>query len=117
MNTDSIYALMDAVIVGSGVYILYLYAVMVKTGKLKSSMLIPQNIDIKKCKDVAGYIKYTGTKQLIFGIVAILCGGIGLIQDFTQTIGVIPYMIAIGIFFVYALWFGLQVKKAAEMFW
>lgn len=108
---------MDAVIIASGVYILYLYVLMVKTGKIKSSMLIPQNIDVKKCKDVAGYIKYTGTKQLIFGIVAVVCGGIGLIQDFTQKIGAIPYLIVIVIFFVYALWFGLQVKKATQMFW
>lgn len=117
MNTNSIYALMDVVIVACGVYVLYLYVIMVRTGELKSSMLIPQSIDVKKCKDVAGFIKYTGTKQLIFGVVSILCGGIGLIQDFTQKIGTIPYMIAILVFFIYAMWFGLQVKKAAQMFW
>lgn len=117
MNTNSIYALMDAVIVGCGVYVLYLYVTMIKTGKLKQSMLMPQNVDVKKCKDVAGFIKFTGTKQLIFGIVALVCGGIGLIQDFTQLVGAVPYMIVILIFFIYALWFGLQIKKAAKMYW
>ncbi|MCI6866454.1 MAG: hypothetical protein MR871_00610 [Lachnospiraceae bacterium] len=117
MNTDSIYALMDAVIVGSGVYVIYLYLVMAKSGKLKQNILTPQNVDIKKCKDVAGYIHYVGRKQLVFGIVAILCGGIGLLQDYTKKIGAIPYMIAITIFFVYALWFGFQIKKAVKMFW
>ena len=110
MNTDSIYALMDAVIVGSGVY-------MITTGKLRQSMLIPQNLDVKKCKDVPGYIAYTGIKQLIFGIVAIACGAVGLVQDFTQLIGVVPYLITIVLFFAYAIWFGFQIKKAAKMFW
>lgn len=117
MNTDSIYALMDAIIVGCGVYVIYLYIDMIKTGKLRQSMLIPQNVNISKCKDVPGYIAYTGKKQLLFGIVAILCGGIGLVQDFTQMIGVVPYLITIAIFFAYALWFGFQVKKAAKLFW
>lgn len=117
MNTDSIYALMDAVIVGCGVYVLYLYVNMIKSGQIKSSMLIPQNIDVKKCRDVEGFIRFTGTKQLIFAVVAILCGGIGLLQDFTQLIGTVPYMIVILIFFIYALWFGMQIKKAVKMFW
>lgn len=117
MNTDSIYALMDAVIVGSGVYIIYLYINMITTGKLRQSMLIPQNLDVKKCKDVPGYIAYTGIKQLVFGIVAIACGAVGLVQDFTQLIGVVPYLITIVLFFAYAIWFGFQIKKAAKMFW
>ena len=117
MNTDSIYALMDAVILGSGVYIIYLYLVMVKSGKLRKSMLLPQNLDVSKCRDVAGFIRFTGTKQLIFGVIALLCGIIGLVQDFTQKIGAVPYIIVIMLFFVYALWFGLQIKKAGKLFW
>lgn len=117
MNTQSIYAIMDAAIVASGIYVLYMYFTMAKSGKLRQNMLIPQNLDVKKCKDVAGYIQFIGTKQIIFGLVAVISGGIGLLQDFTQLIGAVPYIIVIMIFFVYALWFGLQVKKAGQMFW
>jgi hypothetical protein len=117
MNVDSIYALMDAVIVGSGVYVLYLYYVMVKSGTLQENALMPKSVNVKKCKDVEGYIQFTGKKQLIFGIVAIICGGIGLLQDFTQKVGIVPYMVAITVFFVYALWYAMQVKKATKLFW
>lgn len=117
MDTNSLYALMDAAIVGSGVYVIYLYITMVKSGTIKSTVLLPQNLQPKKCKDVAGYIAFIGRKQLGFGIVAIACGLIGLLQDFTQKIGMIPYMTAITVFFIYAIWFGMQVKKSGKLFW
>ena len=71
------------------------------------------NIDFQLFQKIPG----NPWAPLVFGIVAILCGGIGLLQDYTKKIGAVPYMIAITIFFVYALWFGFQIKKAVKMFW
>ncbi len=117
MDMTPMYALMDAMILACGVYVVYLYLDMMKTGAIKSSMLLPQNLNIKKCKDVQGFIRFTGGKQLAFGVISIICGAAGLFQDFTQKLGTVPYVIAITAFFVVAIWYAMQIKKAIRLFW
>lgn len=117
MGVDSMYALVDGLIFVCGLYVIYHYILMVRSGALRKSPILPKEVDVTRCKDVAGFIRFTGTKQLIFGIIAVLGGTVGLIQDFTGKIGIIPYLISVGIFVVYAFWFGMQVKKATQMFW
>ena len=117
MNTGSLYALIDAMIAGCGVYVIYLYITMVKTGVIKESMLMPKNLDGKKCKDKEGFIRFIGVKQLIFGIIAIISGIIGLIQDFTGSVGIPVYMTMVVVFLAYIIWYCVQIKKAEKMFW
>ena len=117
MDSNSMYALIDAIITAGGVYIIYQYIMMKSSGALRQNMLLPKDLDIKKCRDVAGFIQYTGTKQMIFGVVALAGGIIGLIQDFTGLIGAVPYLIFIVVFFMLAIWYGMSVKKAVKMFW
>lgn len=117
MDTTSMFGIMDLIVVGGGIYVLYQYVIMVTSRQLKSSLLLPKDLNIKKCRDVEGYINYVGLKQLIFGIVALVCGIIGLIQDYTQTFGTIWYMGAIVVFLVVAIWYSMAIKTAIKLYW
>ena len=117
MDTNSMFGFMDLIVAGGGIYVIYQYIMMVKTRKLQNSALLPKEIDPKKCKDTEGYINYIGPKMLAFGIVATICGAIGLIQDFTGNPGTWVYMLGIVVFVVVAVWYSVAIKKAMKEFW
>lgn len=117
MDTNSIYSIVDLIIGAGGLYVIYLTVTMMKTGKLKQNGLLPKDLDIEKCKDTAGYINFMGPRQMGFGILALFCGIIGLIHDFTGMIGGIVYLICIILMVIYIIFYSLQAKKAVQMFW
>ena len=114
---NSFYILMDMIIIAFGAYVIYQYAVMVKTGKIQQNMLLPKDINVKKCKDPQGFIKYMGMKQLLFGLATLLCGGIGLVQDYTGTANQAAYLLTIGVFVAFTVWYVVAMKKAIKQFW
>ncbi len=117
MTSDSFYSLIDLAITAGGVYVIFATLMMMKTGVLKQNGLMPGNTDIKKCKDTAGYIKFIGPKQLGFGILLVLCGGVGLIQDYTDLLGGSVYLISMLLVLAYIFFLSVQAKKALRMFW
>lgn len=117
MDTNSLYALMDAAIALGGLYVICLTVRMMKTGVLKQNGLTSKNIDIKKCKDTAGYIKFIGPKQLAFGVLALGCGIIGLVHDYTGAVGAYVYLVFILLMVVYIVYYSVQSKKAMKLFW
>lgn len=117
MDTNSIYSLMDAAILIGGLYVIYLTVKMMKTGELKQNGLMSKDVDIKKCKDPDGYIKFIGPKQMLFGALAIFCGVVGLIHDYTGAIGAYMYLVFILLMVVYVVYYAAQSKKAMKMFW
>lgn len=117
MDTNSMFGIMDLIIAGGGIYVIYQYIVMVTTRKLQTNMLLPKEIDPKKCRDTEGYINYIGMKQLAFGIVGTICGAIGLIQDYTQKIGAGVYFAGMLVFVIVAVWYSVALKKGIKEFW
>lgn len=117
MGSNSLFIIVDAMVILCGIYVIILYASMMTSGKITANVLMPKDINVNKCKDVPGFIKYTGWKQLVFGIIAILCGGLGLAQDYLNIVHPFVYLGAIVIFVVYAIWYSLDIKKAVQRFW
>lgn len=117
MNSNSFYILIDGLIAAGGLYIIYLSSTMMKTGVLKQNGLMSKNVDVKKCKDVAGYIKFIGMKQLAFGILALVMGLIGLVHDYTGIVGTYVYLACIFIVVAYIIYYSVQTKKANQLFW
>lgn len=115
--TGGFYALIDLMITIAGAYVVVQYVIMIKTRKLIPSMLLPKDIDVKKCNDTEGYIKFIGLRQLLFGLSAFACGVLGIIQDYTGIINGIASMAGTVIFLIFTVWYAYGMKKAMAQFW
>ena len=111
------YVMMDIIILVFGAYIMGQYLLMKKDGELKENMLLPKEVNVKRCKDVPGFIKYMGPKQLAFGATVLICGVIGIVQDSTGWDNMLVYMISIVICLASIIWYSVSMKKAIKAFW
>ncbi len=114
---DSFYMFIDIMVVICGVYVVYQYIMMIRTEQIRENMLLPKDINIKKCKDVQGYIKSIGPKQLAFGIAATVCGIVGIIQDMYEIVSISLSLIIMVVFVAVCIWYGVAAKKAVDKFW
>ena len=114
---NSFFSLIDFMITACGVYVIYIYIEMVRTRSIKQNMLMPKDLDPKKCKDVPGYINYMGKRQLAFGIISFICGLVDLYQDFIQPLSFILYMVVMVAFIVCTVFFCVGMSKAVKRFW
>ena len=117
MDTNSMFALMDLIVLGCGVYILYAYYLLVVKNEIKQGVLVPQKTDTKKCKDFEGYKKFMAPKVLIFGISACASGGLGLFQDYVAPVNAYLDFGLFVVFFAVMVWFLMSTKKAEKLFW
>lgn len=120
MDSNSMFSLMDLLILFMGVYVLYLSMKMKRTGKLEENMLMSKNVKINKCRDVNGYIAFMYPRQMLMGSVVVLCGAVGLIQDYTTLFGAhayAVYMVVMVLILAGLAWYSLQSKKAQKEFW
>ena len=117
MGSSSVYILMDLLIAGCGVYVIYNYIAMYVSKSIKPSVLFPKDLNVSKCRDVQGFIQYIGIKQVAFGLASLVSGGLGLYQDYTGTASASAYLITVAVFFVFAAWYSVAMKKAVKLNW
>lgn len=117
MDTTSVNGMIDLIIAACGIYVLYSCSVMKSTGKIQGGMLMPKNIDLNKCKDPEGYIREIMPRLLALGIMAFLCGGVGLIMDYTGTIPGAVYLVLMAVFLATLIWYSVTSKKIMKKYW
>lgn len=110
MGTGQVFSLVDILIVGSGIYLLYCWYLLVFRNTVKEGILIPPN-SVKKCRDMEGYKKFMGIRLLIFALSAVLSGAVGLYSDYVKLMNSMQYLIITGIFFMILIWFTTQIKR------
>ena len=115
MDTNSIFSLMDFLIIGAGVYIFYSWYLLKFKGVIKEGVLVPQGW-ATRCKDLEGYRSFISSKLLALGIVALVSGGISLYSDYVQQINTYIYLGVTAVFFVVLIWFVTQTKKAQKLY-
>lgn len=113
---NSMFSLMDLIILGSGAYVLYCYYLLKFKGEIKEGLLLPKGTNVKKCTDKAAYIIEIENKVLVYGIMVLICGGCGVLETQTGLLGR-WYLAVIAIFLVVTFWFAFAVKKSAEKYW
>ena len=59
---------------GCGIYCLYSFYMLKFKNQIANKILLPNDIDVKKCKDVEGYCKEAGFPLLLLGAVTTLYG-------------------------------------------
>lgn len=115
-NMDTAYSFMDIIIVLSGVYILYNFYLLKFKGEIKETLLLPKDVQVKKCKDKAGYINEMAPKVLVLGIVVTICGFLGMLQTQKQLLGN-WYLLVMAVFLAAIVWFVVASKKAVTKYW
>ena len=110
MGTGQVFSLVDILIVGSGIYLLYCWYLLVFRDTVKEGILIPPN-SMKKCRDMEGYKKFMGIRLMIFALSAVLSGAVGLYSDYVKPMNSMQYLIITGIFFMILIWFTTQIKR------
>lgn len=116
MDTTSMFGFMDIIVIFGGLYVLYSYYLLMVKGDMRPGLIIPKDMDPKKCSDPAGFKKAIGTPTLLFGIFTLLTGCVGAYQDY---IGALPgpiYWILFGLFFVVVIAYGYINKKATDKY-
>lgn len=74
------FGFMDILIMISGAYLVYSSVRMKRTGEI-SSLIVGKGYDLKKAKDLKGYIEYMYLKSIIMGIVVMAGGGLNYLND------------------------------------
>ena len=116
MNTATAFGLMDVIILASGAYILYAWYLLAFKNEAKEGVIIPKDVNIKKCKDFGAFKNYLAPRTLIFGLAAVASGGIGLYQDYVQPLPPAVYWALYVVFFAAVVWYILSAKKAMKEF-
>lgn len=117
MNTDSLFAIFDAVMFGAGIYCLYSWYMMKFKGVIhENRMTIPSDQDIGSCVNPAAYMQYMGPRILMFSILSIIFGGINLLSH-AMPIPTELQFICLAVLFAVIVWFAFVIRKSVQAFW
>lgn len=70
---DNTFRFMDILIILCGAYLVYSSVQMKRTGEV-SSAIVGKGYDLKKAKDLKGYIEYMYLKSVILGVIVMVSG-------------------------------------------
>ena len=112
MDTVSIF---DVIILLSGVYVFYSAIIMKKTGTITSGVFITKDVSVNSNSDVPGFIQYMFIRGIFLGIVAMLCGVVGLMNDSVSGLTIIHYVLLL-ISFLSVCYFSWVTVKAQKKF-
>lgn len=112
----STFSFMDIIIIVCGVYVLYIFYLLKVKGEIRETLLLPKDLPVNKCKDKAAYIAEMSPKVLIYGIVVVLCGVLGLCESRLGLLGN-AYLIVLAVFLAVTVWFAVEAKKAVKKYW
>ena len=115
MDTNSIFGIMDFLILGAGCYILYAWYLLKFKGVIKEGVLVAQGW-ASRCKDLDGYRSFIGPKLLALVVVCFLSGGLCLYSDYVRTVNTYLYLGVTAVFFIVLIWFITQTKKAQKLY-
>lgn len=112
----SMLSMIDVLIVGSSIYVLYVFYQLKFMGEIKEGLLLPKGVNPKHCKNKAAYIAEMSPKVLVYGIAALVCGILGIFEDVYHMLGNY-YLLVLIVFVGITAWFAAQGKKAVKKYW
>lgn len=93
-----------------GIYAMYAYIQMKRTGEINASLLLGKEYVYKKCKNKEEYIRKAGPALLVLGIVAAVYGALDIVHCYVYHMDLIDN-IGMGIFFLVLIWFAYYTTK------
>lgn len=130
MNTDSILLLFDIIMLGYGIYCLYIWLKLRKTGVMpEKSLLLSQELPMKNCIDPEEYVQYMKPRLFVFGllisILALFClvdEFFGLMAGWTASMELIPallveFFVTCALPLAVLIWFGVCTYRIQKRLW
>jgi len=111
------WSLMDIIFLGVGGYLIYAWYLMQTTGEIKKNLLMDEKVELRRCKDLEGYKRFIGPKMLIFGVICLLHGALGLVNTYVVLLPSAVYIANMVIFLIALVWYAMQTKKGLRLFW
>ncbi len=115
MDVNQMFALMDFLMVGAGVYLVYAWYILKFKNEIREGILVQSGM-AKRCKDIEGFKQYMAPKLLLFAICALGAGAMGLYSDYIQSVSSYVYLGGTVIFFAALILFTYASKKAQERY-
>lgn len=113
MQDSNMFAFLDIMIVGCGIYLVYCWYLLMFKNEVKQGVLLP-NKSTAPCRDMEGYKKTIGKKLLLFAITALAAGGLGLYSDYVKPVNSYLYMGLTLVFLLVLIFFIRSAKKAEK---
>lgn len=110
---DSVWGFIGVIALGCGVYGLYSFIQMKRTGEINASLLLGKDYMYKKCKDKESYLKKAEPAVLLFSTAAFIYGIVDVIHCYVISIPLADTILMI-VFLAVIVWFGIyttQLKK------
>ena len=114
MDTRTAFGLMDVIVFGGGLYLLYAWYLLAFKGELKEGVLLPKDYDLRKIRDAEGYKKMMNMPTLFLAVSATLSGGLALYRDYFGGIPEALYWTVYGLFFVALIVFIVFSRKGQK---
>ncbi len=96
--------------IGCGLYCLYGYYLLKFKGEISSSILLPKDVNPKKCKDFRGYCQEAQWPLLILGVIATLYGAVDLYNVYVGGVDLL-FLIMMGLLFVALVIYVILIRK------
>lgn len=107
---DSVWGFIGVIAFACGIYGLYAYIQMKKTGEINATLLLGKEYMYKKCKDKETYMKKTKPAVLIFSAAALVYGVVDLIHCYAYSMPVVDTVLMI-LFLAVIVWFAIYTTK------
>lgn len=104
--------LFDAIMTVLGTYLLFMAQKMKRERRVPSFLITEQ--DLMRCRDQAGLSEYLFPRIVIFSVVILVFGILGLVNDLVISLGNVVNIVMILIFLVAWVWFSAQLRKARK---
>ena len=108
-------SIIDALVFGCGIYILYHTYIMKRDGVIPKGVMINKDMVIPKDADVAGFILDMFWKGIVVGLCACLSGLIGILSVELTQLGMFATIFSF-VFFGVLVVFIVTLKKAQKKF-
>lgn len=103
--------LMDVIIFGCGIYMVYSAVMMKQTGQLSSWLRGPGAV-----RDEAGYTVFITGRTMVLGFAAIVFAAVQFVHNYVTAIPEILSAVLL-LFFTVCLWFFANMARAKQKFW
>lgn len=105
--------LFDIFLILFGGFLFRLTAKMKRTGEPGALVLEPE--EAARCKDKQGIVDAIAGKMQLFGVVTVICGGIGIINTLFFGIQWLD-MTGTGVFLIVCIWFASRLRRVRDEF-